>query len=319
MFWFGLTLAAMLGWGVEDIFLKKSARYDDAFLQYKIAVWLGLLMGAALPLLRYLSESGAPLCELVVSHWMLLFIPLAYALTMILSNIGLRYLEMSIMSPVENASGAFPMIFLIVYYLATGRISSVSEELSPLDIAGSAAIITGMTLLAVVQQKLFRNNEQLKNEDTRYRYGALALIFPLIFCMGDTIDTVVGSIMLDDRLSEGVGEIDLFRCYCLMFFTVGVAAYIFMAAKGHFYRIFQRGEEPKIAAGVCETAAYICYIYALARRPLLVAPLISSYCIISILLSRFWLKEKLRPSQYACIAVVVAGIVALGISEGLAE
>ena len=37
------------------------------------------------------------------------------------------------------------------------------------------------------------------------------------------------------------------------------------------------------------------------------------------ILSRIFIKEKLKASQYACVFAVALGIVALGISEGLGE
>ena len=48
-------------------------------------------------------------------------------------------------------------------------------------------------------------------------------------------------------------------------------------------------------------------------------PVVASYSIFSLLYSRVFLKEKLSLPHYICIAVVVAGIVGLGVLEGLAE
>ena len=55
----------------------------------------------------------------------------------------------------------------------------------------------------------------------------------------------------------------------------------------------------------------------MSARPMLAAPLIASYCIVSVILSRIVINEKLKASQYACVITVIAGIVLLGISEGL--
>ena len=52
---------------------------------------------------------------------------------------------------------------------------------------------------------------------------------------------------------------------------------------------------------------------------MLAAPMVASYCIVSVILSRLIIKEKLKASQYACVISVIIGIVLLGISEGLAE
>ena len=45
------------------------------------------------------------------------------------------------------------------------------------------------------------------------------------------------------------------------------------------------------------------------------APIISSYCVASMLWSRVILKEKLSKKHYACIALVIVGIVIMGILD----
>ena len=49
------------------------------------------------------------------------------------------------------------------------------------------------------------------------------------------------------------------------------------------------------------------------------APMIASYSIVSLILSRIFLKEKLSAKQYVAVAIVMLGIAALGLAEGLAE
>ena len=46
-------------------------------------------------------------------------------------------------------------------------------------------------------------------------------------------------------------------------------------------------------------------------------PILSSVCVVSLLLSRIFLKEKLSWKTYAFIAVVIVGILLLAISEEL--
>ena len=85
------------------------------------------------------------------------------------------------------------------------------------------------------------------------------------------------------------------------------------------YNPFAASERSKGIAAVCEEFGQVFYVYAMARNPVLAAPMVASYCIVSVILSRIFLKEKLKASQYACVAAVIAGIVLLGISDGLAE
>ena len=49
---------------------------------------------------------------------------------------------------------------------------------------------------------------------------------------------------------------------------------------------------------------------------MMAAPLISSYCLFSVILSRIILKEKLTARQYGAIAVAICGIVIMGVFDG---
>ena len=81
--------------------------------------------------------------------------------------------------------------------------------------------------------------------------------------------------------------------------------------------LLPKQEAPKYVGAVCETAGQFAYIYALAdtEHAALSAPIISAYCVASVLWSRIFLKEKLSFKHYGSILIVVAGIVILGILD----
>jgi drug/metabolite transporter (DMT)-like permease len=57
------------------------------------------------------------------------------------------------------------------------------------------------------------------------------------------------------------------------------------------------------------------YIFAAGSNPILTAPITSSYCLVTIILARIFLKERLTKKQYLSLAFLVIGIALLGISE----
>ena len=59
-------------------------------------------------------------------------------------------------------------------------------------------------------------------------------------------------------------------------------------------------------------AGQFAYVFAIGANAIVAAPLISSYCIMSLVWSRIFLKEKLSKAQYAVIAVAAVGIAILG-------
>ena len=237
---------------------------------------------------------------------------------MVIGYAGLRYLELSIVSPVQNASGAFSAIAMIIWMMAKGSIDSISDEYGILDICGTVVIVIGVVLLAFVEQKI--SKEEQPESDRKYTRGALALIFPLLYCIFDTIGTAADGIILDGEHGLGLGEIDVLVLYGLTFLLVGIGCWIFLLIREHKpYNPFARHELWKGAAASAEQFGQIFYVFAMSRNPVLAAPMIASYCIVSVILSRIFLGEKLRRNQAICVALVIIGIVALGISEGLGE
>lgn len=76
-------------------------------------------------------------------------------------------------------------------------------------------------------------------------------------------------------------------------------------------------EGPKYIGALCETAGQFAYIFALSdtSHAAISAPIISAYCVASVVWSRIFLKEKLSWKHYAMIALVVVGIVMLGVFD----
>lgn len=334
MNWFVCALICIVGWGFADLFYKKGTDETDRYSHLKIAVWVGLVMGVAAFIMLPFSETSFSFTGLVVNAAKYSPASLCYIISMVIGYAGLRYLEVSIVSPVQNASGAMSAIFMMVYFLAVGRISSFSDEFDVPTLIGTVLIVSGVIALAVFESRYARA-EQLalveqtpdgvdsdeKKADRKYRFGALALLFPLLYCLFDTLGTAADGIILDEEVGLGLGEIDVLILYGLTFFLAGIAAWVFLWIKEKKpYNPFTKHElTNKGPAAVCEEFGQIFYVFAMAGKPIVAAPMVASYCIVSLLLGRLLLKEKLKTAQYACVAAVVIGIVLLGISEGLSE
>lgn len=338
MSWFIFALVCLLGWGFADLFYKMSSADDDRYSHLKIAVWVGLIMGVCAIGFLPFSETlkAGTTADFVLNAVKYLPASLGYIISMVIGYAGLRYLELSIVSPIQNASGAMSAIVMSVFFIIlSGNISdSISSETgftfgkvagtalvnNILIICGIPAIIIGVICLAVTEQKLSNGESKLPAEDRKYKFGALALIFPILYCAFDTLGTAADGIILDEENGLGLGEIDVIILYGLTFFLAGIAAWIFLWIKEKKpYQPFAKKELTKCAAAVCEEFGQIFYVYAMASKPVLAAPMVASYCIVSVILSHVFLKEKLKASQYACIIAVIAGILMLGISEGLGE
>ncbi|MCR5484458.1 MAG: hypothetical protein K6F09_02575, partial [Clostridiales bacterium] len=72
-------------------------------------------------------------------------------------------------------------------------------------------------------------------------------------------------------------------------------------------------------AALLETAGQFFYVMIIGGNGVIVAPLVGSYCVVSMIFSRIFLKEKLEKKRCISAAAVIAGIILLGVAEGLAE
>lgn len=329
----------MFGWGLADLFYKKSNVDGDRYSHLKTAVWVGLMMGfvsLVLTILSLLKNGGAAIPDAITAETLFTsdtsifsaavkYLPasLGYIISMVIGYAGMRYLEVSIVSPVQNASGALSAIAMFIWFSVTGSIGSFWEKFTLLHVIGTVPIVVGVIALGIVEQRLAKAEGalDLPKEERKYRYGALALLFPILYCIFDTLGTTADGIILDEKAGLGLGEIDVLILYGFTFFLAGIVCWIVLYFKEKkVYNPFAKPEwKTRFPAAVFEQFGQIFYVYALADNPIVAAPMIASYCIVSAILSRIFLKEKLKPAQYACIVTVIIGIVIMGIADGLAE
>ena len=101
--WFWLSLIALLCWSGSDLFSKIGCRdADDKLAHLKMVIAVGVVMG--LHAAYEIFIGGVSISWHVI--WTYLPVSLLYILSMALGYIGLRYIELSISSPICNASGA---------------------------------------------------------------------------------------------------------------------------------------------------------------------------------------------------------------------
>ena len=104
--------------------------------------------------------------------------------------------------------------------------------------------------------------------------------------------------------------------YELTFLFAGICCFIYTFFIKKEKPVAKR-EVPKYVGALFETAGQFAYIFAISDETHLAmsAPIIASYCAVSVLWSRLFLKERLSWKHYVAIAVTVAGIVLMGVFD----
>ncbi len=301
--WFLLSLITIFFWGGSDLFSKMGSNSDDKYSHWKIVTAVGTVMG-----LHATFELLTGTKFYIIDFVKYLPATALYISSMILGYIGLRYIMLSVSSPICNSSGAVACILCLVF---------LRQMPDALTWVGIVLVTIGVIGLAFVEKKTDAEIIELSKDKSnkKYRSGFIAVFFPIFYCILDGLGTFADAMLLDTGI---VNEDSANIAYEYTFFAVGLisAIYIYIIKK---QKLALKWDAPKWIGACCETAGQFSYIYAIGDKmgnPTVAAPMISAYCVFSVFLSRIFLKEKLSLKHYAIIFIVFAGIIVMGIAEG---
>ena len=301
--WFWLSLIALLCWSGSDLFSKIGcADSRDKYSHYKMVTAVGIVMG--LHAAYEIFIGGVEINSQVFINY--LPVSALYIISMAIGYIGLRYIELSVSSPICNSSGAVVAIMAVVMALVSGQ----KIGMVPMQYVAVIMVVAGVVGLGFVESKEDESLRALRQEKANYKYAKspLAIILPLIYCLLDALGTFA-----DNRVLETLDEDSANVAYELTFLVCGIAAFIYVKLIRK-QKYLPKKEAPKYLGAIFETAGQFAYIYAIADTEHLTmsAPMISSYCLVSVIWGRIFLKEKLSWKHYVAIGVAIAGIAIIG-------
>ena len=315
MSWLIFTLTCIILWGVTDILYKKASDYNDSLSHYKTFVWIGIVMAPACVIMTLSSETLLDSILMVKDNLYLIPLCIFYAIALFFGLLGKKHLDASVVSPLENIDGAMAAIILYFYFLFTGY-SNITNSIGIIDIIATVSIVIGVILLGIQEHRLSKQEINLTEEKKRHKLGALALIFPIIYNLVDAVSMVAIGITVSEETEVAIPDIDFFIFESLGFTIVAIFIWLYMLFfKKYKYNPFKKEELVRCGAATGETFGTMTYIFAVGRNPILTAPITSSYCLVTIVLARIFLKERLTRKQYLSLAFLVTGIALLGISE----
>ena len=296
--WFILALVTALFWGGSDLFSKMGTDPRDKYSHLRMIIMVGAVMGIHGLVMFCLNYRDFDPMSIVR------YLPVSafYIVSMAIGYIGLRYLELSVSSPVCNSSGALAAVLCFLF---------LGQRMSWIQFAAVLLVVLGVVLLSVFDMKDENKARRFRGEiiEEKYRVSALAVCIPIFYCILDALGTFGDALVMDtlELVSEEEAEI----AYEFTFLFCAIVAFLFLVfIKKQKFRLWE--EREKGLGALCETAGQFAYVYAISDNAIMAAPLISSYCLFSVILSRIFLKEKLTRRQYGAIGIAVCGIIIMG-------
>ena len=301
--WLVFTIVTTLLWGIAELFYKRGSHEERKYDHLRVCVLVGAVMGIHAVITLLTSDMSYDPRNLIAY----LPVSLCYILSMACSYFGIRFIEESLSDPIENTAGAMCSLLCVIF---------LGESIGlPVWIA------IGIIVIGIIGVGY---TEKSAGADRKKRLGKklaiIAFLMPFCYAIIDALGSFLDIFFLEMETSPLVGvtedSIELVAnvSYELTFAIVGLILFIFMKIKGVKFELPKQGD--KIAAAVCETAGQLTYVYAMSGNGAIAAPILSCVCVVSLLLSRIFLKEKLTKKQYLFICIIIIGILMLAVLEG---
>lgn len=297
--WFLFAVLCALLWGGADLFYKKGTVAEDKYSPMKIVVAVGLVMGVHAILYMLIKNVSFTIMDVVK------YLPISamYIISMWVGYRGLRYLDLSIASPVQNASGALVSLLLLLVF---------QTEVNALDIIGMVIIFGGVIAMGIIDKKE-EDYVPLIESEKKYSVSVLAILFPILYCVLDALGTFGDAVYLDEL--QIISEDAALVSYELTFLLCALVCLTYLLVKKQKFEF--KTDKFKLGAAIFETAGQFFYVFAMAGNAVIAVPLVGAYCIFSVIFSKIFLKEKLSVSKLIVVIGVIIGIILLGLSEGL--
>ena len=292
-----------MSWGLAELFYKKGSHEDKKYDHLRVCILVGAVMGLHAVVTLLTTDIGYDPMNLVAY----LPVSLCYILSMACSFFGIRYIEESLADPIENTAGAMCSIMCVVF---------LGETIEPIVWVAIAIIVVGIVGVSYTEKSADVNRRQKLGK----KLAIIAFAMPFCYATIDALGSFLDIFFLELETSPLVGvteeNIELVAnvSYELTFAICGLILFLFMKWKGVKFELAQ--QKDKAIAAVCETAGQLTYVYAMSGNGAIAAPIISCVCVVSLLLSRIFLKEKLTKRQYMFITIIIVGILMLAVLEG---
>lgn len=303
--WFVFALATTLIWGTAELFYKKGARTDEPYSHLKIGICVGAVMGLHAVFTLLTQNINYNFINI------LKYLPVSalYIGSMVFSYFGMRFIEESISDPIENTSGAICSLLCVIF---------LKERISLISAAAILIIAVGVLGVGFLES----HGETDRKKKLGKKLAVIAFCMPFLYAFLDAVGSFLDVFYLDsvasgplvDVTEETIEQVAN-TSYELTFALFAVFLFVFLKIRKVKFELPK--QKDKVLAAVFETAGQLTYVYAMSGNGAIAAPILSSVCVVSLLLSRIFLKEKLSKAQYLFIALVICGILLLAVAEEL--
>jgi drug/metabolite transporter (DMT)-like permease len=282
----------MLGWGLADFFAKKTIDEVGDVVTLAWAHVFGTLVFFGVIFYQFIANEKVIFIPNDLQAWeLLIFFGALQAIIYLLVYSGFSKGQVGVLSPIFASFSGFTAFISILFF---------GELINKFSFLGLAALFLGIILL-----NLDINSLRAK----KIRFTKIAGLPQVLLA---TFLAIIWTL----SWNRFVGEQD-WKAYALfmyMFMTLTIVIYASWR-KISLWKINSKAWKYLILIGFCEIVAYlgISWGYGTTRMTSIVALLSGAFSLPTILLARFFLKERITSVQIAGGLVIIGGIVLLSL------
>ena len=300
--WLLFATITVLLWGTSETIFKKVSTIEKHSV-LKLISFNGIILGICAIVFMLINRTEINLNILIT------YLPVAliYIASMFCTYKAMTLVKVSILSPLQNSSCAITTILCIFL---------LKQEVGIPQIIAIALIIICMILLSINKDETLRLESGDKEADAKNAKRAYLLYLKgIAFALGYWFLDGIGSFMDDYTLEANLSAEQVIIAYSFIYGIIGVICAIVVKFKERDYKYTKVKENKlKLLGTLVETAGQYTYIYAFAfGDAALASPYIAAYSVVTVILSRIFLKEKLSKKQYVLIALILDGMITLSI------
>lgn len=303
--WVLFAILTVLLWGTSETIFK-SVSNNERNTVLKLIACNGIMMGIValffVPIVLFVKKEPLDISVFLT------YLPVAaiYIASMFCTYKAMRYVKISILSPVQNSSCAIVTILCVIF---------LKQVLTGYQILAIVLIVAGLILLSINKDET-KLLDLPEGEERISRAAAYKLYLTgFAFAFGYLLLDGIGGFMDDYTLETELSAEQLNIAYSAIYFIVGLISYIYLKVTKKIDKLYDfKNDKKKLVGTLIETAGQYTYIYTFAFGAAAIAsPFVAAYSVVTIILSRIFLKEKLKLRQYAMIVMVMVGLIVLSI------
>ena len=310
--WILYSCISIAFYALCEIYEKKGSDIEESHSEAKLLVWFGLfgLLVACFVSISGLRETDTSFFDMAIDDPALILSTVFYFLSLLFAFISLKLIPVSIEAPITNISGSISFVGAILLFIFLGNFQKIYEEVTLIKVVLVVIIFIVVLIFSNLYHERIEDDDISEYEKHRISgnkrkalfYATIGILFAVLSSMCDAGNSIVSYYVLD-----GIADSNDYIYFSnLLFFLLGCISWIVVSIiEKHIYNPFSKNQHIKAIGAGLDCLGMVTNVLAVDANSFFADPIISTYFIFTVVLSRILLKEKLNKKQTICAIVLV--------------